>query len=253
MSYGFCHLAMVPLRETASDISQMVSQLLFGDVFEIIENSSSNWLQIRNAYDSYEGFIDAKQCILISQYVFQNYQKVKSVNREMISIQGNFGSLLVPPGCSIDQTPFNIGNWNFDHSQELISPGIPSREEMMQVAKSYLNTPYLWGGKTPFGIDCSGFTQTVYKIAGIKLWRDASQQARQGKTLSFLEEVQGGDLAFFDNEEGQIIHVGILLSKEEIIHASGRVRIDKIDHAGIFNSETGKYTHQLRLLKSYLV
>ena len=253
MSYGFCHLAVIPLRETASDTSQMVSQLLFGDVFEIIESSSSNWLKIRNAYDSYEGFIDAKQCIIINQHTFDNYLNVNSVNKEMISIKGNFGSLLIPPACSLYPTPFNIGNWSFDHFEKPMAHSISSREEVIRVAKSYLNAPYLWGGKTPFGIDCSGFTQSVYKIAGIKLWRDASQQANQGETLSFLEEAQGGDLAFFDNEEGQIIHVGILLSNEEIIHASGRVRIDKIDHAGIFNSETGKYTHQLRLLKSYLV
>jgi cell wall-associated NlpC family hydrolase len=113
----------------------------------------------------------------------------------------------------------------------------------------FLNAPYLWGGKTPFGIDCSGFTQTVYKLNGIKLLRDAYQQAEQGETLSFVEEAEAGDLAFFDNEEGRIVHVGIVLDNNKIIHASGKVRIDGFDHHGIFNNEKRDYSHKLRLLK----
>jgi len=116
----------------------------------------------------------------------------------------------------------------------------------------YLNAPYLWGGRSPFGIDCSGFTQVIYKLNGFKLPRDASQQATIGETLSFIEESESGDLAFFDNEEGNIIHVGIMLENNNIIHASGKVRIDKIDHQGIFNSETNTYSHRLRLIKKIL-
>ena len=122
----------------------------------------------------------------------------------------------------------------------------------MENAMMYINAPYLWGGRSPFGIDCSGFTQLVYKIAGKKLPRDAYQQAEIGQTLSFVEEAQSGDLAFFDNEEGSIVHVGILLQDNEIIHASGKVRIDKIDHQGIFNVDTKRYSHKLRLIKKIL-
>jgi cell wall-associated NlpC family hydrolase len=113
----------------------------------------------------------------------------------------------------------------------------------------YLNAPYLWGGVTPFGIDCSGFTQMVYKLNGYKLKRDASQQATQGEALSFIEESEAGDLAFFDNEEGKIIHVGIIMSDNYIIHASGKVRIDRIDHLGIYNVDTERHTHKLRVIK----
>ena len=113
----------------------------------------------------------------------------------------------------------------------------------------YLNSPYLWGGRSPFGIDCSGFTQMVFKLNGIKLPRDAYEQAEIGKTLNFIEETQKGDLAFFDNEEGKIIHTGIIIDKNKIIHSSGKVRIDNLDHYGIFNAETGKYSHNLRLIK----
>lgn len=107
----------------------------------------------------------------------------------------------------------------------------------------------MWGGKTPFGIDCSGFTQMVYKINGYKLQRDATQQAAQGDTLSFIEECEPGDLAFFDNQEGKITHVGIVLQNHNIIHAHGCVRIDHLDHTGIFNSQLQKHTHKLRVLK----
>jgi cell wall-associated NlpC family hydrolase len=116
----------------------------------------------------------------------------------------------------------------------------------------YLNAPYLWGGKTPFGIDCSGFTQMVYKLNGYHLKRDASQQATEGEPLSFIEESEPGDLAFFDNEEGKIIHVGIIMDNNYIIHSSGKVRIDRLDHLGIYNAETNRHTHKLRVIKKMI-
>ncbi|MFQ3326821.1 MAG: cell wall-associated NlpC family hydrolase, partial [Salibacteraceae bacterium] len=133
------------------------------------------------------------------------------------------------------------------HSKEALS-----RSKILENALLYINSPYLWGGKSPFGIDCSGLAQMVYKIAGKKLPRDAYQQAEIGTTLSFVEEAEDGDLAFFDNEEGSIIHVGILMNENEIIHASGKVRIDKIDHQGIFNVDTNTYSHKLRLIKQII-
>jgi cell wall-associated NlpC family hydrolase len=121
-----------------------------------------------------------------------------------------------------------------------------------QLTYKFLNIPYLWGGKTMFGLDCSGFTQTVFKFLNVPLLRDAYQQATQGEAVGFLEETKTGDLAFFDNEEGRITHVGILLNASEIIHASGKVRIDKIDHEGILQSETFQRTHHLRVIKRVL-
>ena len=128
--------------------------------------------------------------------------------------------------------------------------GFTTKEKLVGNALIYLNTPYLWGGRSPFGIDCSGFTQVVYRLQGISLPRDAYQQAEIGTTLSFIEESEPGDLAFFDNNEGKIIHVGIILENNHIIHASGKVRIDRIDQQGIFNKEKGQHTHKLRLIKS---
>jgi cell wall-associated NlpC family hydrolase len=127
-----------------------------------------------------------------------------------------------------------------------------SVKNILSTAYLFLNAPYLWGGKSPFGIDCSGFTQITYKINGYKLPRDANQQVELGEPLSFVEEAEAGDLAFFDNEEGKIVHVGILLDNQQIIHASGCVKIDKFDHYGIFSSDTKKYSHTLRVIKRIL-
>jgi cell wall-associated NlpC family hydrolase len=137
---------------------------------------------------------------------------------------------------------------------DLVSPGLEEdlRAYIAARAIQYLNAPYLWGGKSIFGIDCSGFVQTICKMAGIRLERDAARQALQGTLVSFSAEARQGDLAFFDNHEGRIVHSGIILEGGRIIHASGRVRIDKLDHHGIFCQETGKYTHQLRLIRSVL-
>jgi cell wall-associated NlpC family hydrolase len=125
-----------------------------------------------------------------------------------------------------------------------------NKEQLIETALMYLNAPYLWGGKTPFGIDCSGFTQMVYRLNGFKLMRDASEQAKQGDALSFIEESTPGDLAFFDNKEGAITHVGIIMENNHIIHAHGKVRIDRLDQTGIYNADLRTYSHKLRVIKS---
>jgi cell wall-associated NlpC family hydrolase len=158
----------------------------------------------------------------------------------------------IPLGSALTFLNFekiNVNNFIFEG---LKVTGQKAKSELIKTAFLYLNAPYLWGGKTPFGIDCSGFTQMVYKLNGYKLFRDASQQATQGEALSFIEESEPGDLAFFDNEEGKIIHVGIIMNDNYIIHASGKVRIDRLDHLGIYNAETNRHTHKLRVIKKIL-
>ncbi|MBN1651560.1 MAG: C40 family peptidase [Bacteroidales bacterium] len=250
-AYGFCHLSVIPLREMPSDLSQMTSQLLFGDVFKVLAKED-DWIQIQNAFDDYIGWIDHKQQQPISLDDFDKLKQLRFTNDKMGAIKTDSDSYLVLPASSFPvNTKFNIGALNFEADFPL-QPFLFNRtDELTKMALVYLNAPYLWGGKTPFGIDCSGFTQNVYKMAGIKLKRDAAQQATQGHTLSFLSEAKPGDLLFFDNADELITHVGILLNDNQIIHASGKVRIDRIDHQGIYNNETKRYTHKLRLIKTF--
>ena len=252
--FGICNLGIVPIRSEASDRSEMVSQLLFGDSFKIIE-TSPKWTKIQTAYDAYEGWIDNKQFQKITEIQYNLLENSESIlNGELIDfISFETNQLMpIPLGSSLnflDINEINTANFQFEGKKEC---GVKPKENLLKTAFLYLNAPYLWGGKTPFGIDCSGFTQMVYKLNGYKLLRDASQQAIQGDALSFIEESEPGDLAFFDNDEGNIIHVGIMMENNYIIHASGKVRIDRLDHLGIYNAETNRHTHKLRVIKKII-
>lgn len=256
MQNGICLLSVVPCRKEASSASEMVTQLLFGEHYTITDQNEG-WLKIVTAYDKYECWINKLQHHKISEATFKQLESQNStVTSELISNINNkvnglsfpvsMGSIL--PGFQNKECKIEKEVYGFEGKTTLTSVKKTS-EEIISTAKLFLNAPYLWGGKTIFGIDCSGFTQIVYKLNGYKLPRDAYQQAELGHPLSFVEEAQAGDLAFFDNEEGKIVHVGILLSNTEIIHASGCVRIDKFDHYGIFHSENKKYSHMLRVIK----
>ncbi len=254
--YGICNLSIVPCRKEPSDRSEMVTQLLFGDFFEIIE-TSGNWCRIKIAYDHYECWTDKKQILVISEQTY-NILLVSDdfcTNELVQVITNNSNSQIFPIVLGSSLPYFDAGECNFEsqsytYDGMFVNCGLPSpKSDYIETAMMYLHAPYLWGGKTPFGIDCSGFTQMVYKLNGTKLFRDAYQQAEQGETLSFVEEAEPGDLAFFDNDEGRIIHVGIVMNDNKIIHASGKVRIDGFDHQGIFNNDKKNYTHRLRILK----
>ena len=246
MTHGCCHLSLVPVRESASDKSEMVTQLLFGDVFIILDNKPK-WIKIRNAFDNYEGWIDAKQFLPISenQYQKQNVELLQC-STDLVEYVQDAQKHLLPIVIGSSLSGMKALGFSYEINK---NEGKSQKKNIIPIALLYLNSPYLWGGKSPFGIDCSGFTQMVYKICGLKLYRDASQQALQGKSLSFIEEAEPGDLAFFDNDEGQIIHVGIIMKNNYIIHAHGKVRIDRLDHTGIFNPEIKNYSHQLRVIK----
>jgi hypothetical protein len=252
--FGICNLAIIPLRFEPSDKSEIVSQVLFGEHFEILEQFKQ-WARIKMQYDGYEGWVDSKQFQLISESNFNQLSEDAIIlNADLIEYITAPNNLLIPIPLASSLSFLNhseINTVNFDFEGTKIS-GIKPKKELINTAFMYLNAPYLWGGKTPFGIDCSGFTQMVYKLNGYKLLRDASQQATQGEPLSFIEESEPGDLAFFDNDEGNIIHVGIIMENNYIIHASGKVRIDRLDHLGIYNAEINKHTHKLRVIKKII-
>ena len=252
--FGICNLANIPLRIEPSDRSELVSQVLFGEHFTVLEHTQK-WSRIHLVYDDYEGWIDNKQFTKITEEQFEQLSKDSIIlNSDLIEYITSPKNILIPIplGASLSFLNYEtINTENFSFEGLKIS-GTKPKSNLINTAFMYMNAPYLWGGKTPFGIDCSGFTQMVYKLNGYKLFRDASQQASQGEALSFIEESESGDLAFFDNDEGNIIHVGIIMDDNYIIHASGKVRIDRLDHLGIYNAEENKHTHKLRVIKKII-
>ncbi|MEJ7778177.1 MAG: C40 family peptidase [Daejeonella sp.] len=254
--FGVCNLSLVPLRTEPSDKSEMCSQLLFGDHFTILE-MTDKWTRISTAYDEYEGWIDIKQYEEIAQAAFVAFHDLTNILGltvgHAISITSSNETLTLLAGSNIPNTLndfFYLRDTRYRLQGGMINPSKDNFERgITNAAMFYLNSPYLWGGRSVFGIDCSGFTQMVFRQFGIRLRRDAWQQAEQGYLVGFLQEALAGDLAFFDNEDGRITHVGIMLDNERIIHASGKVRIDPIDNQGIYNKELNRYTHKLRIVK----
>jgi len=247
MQYGICHLSIVAIRVSTDDTTEMVSQLLYGDLFKIKEERKF-WVRIKVAFDGQEGWISKKQFKLITEEDFNSLNQKSSIKlaTDFVShiITNDTIFQPIPIGSRIDTAKL----LNHSHEGNSIKP-IQDKSNLVDDALTFLNAPYLWGGKTPLGLDCSGFTQMVYKLNGFSLFRNTEKQASQGEVLSFIEESEPGDLAFFDNSEGIIDHVGIILKDNYIIHAHGHVRIDKIDHTGIFNREERMYSHKLRVIK----
>ncbi|WP_099098863.1 C40 family peptidase [Tenacibaculum agarivorans] len=254
--FGICNLSIVPLRLEPSDMSEMVNQLVFGEHFIVLEKTKK-WSKIKLAFDDYEGYIDNKQYEDIPEALYQKLSSEENYYAgELIDfiVDDNNNLTTIPYGARLPfykDHSFTIKEKSFIYEGK-INHGKLTKNAIVETAFHFLNTPYLWGGKTPFGIDCSGFTQTVYKLCGYQLLRDASQQATQGEVLSFIEESEPGDLAFFDNEEGIITHVGIVMNDYNIIHAHGKVRIDKLDHSGIYNTDSQQHSHKLRVIKKMI-
>ncbi len=255
MKYLVCHLSVIPCRKEPSDTAEMVTQLLFGETAVLLEKQNQ-WLHIQTTFDQYDCWVDEKQMLPLTQKEFRKIEagSIFLVNELIHITQHQHDIIPLTVGAvlpNLKNNTFQLAKSSYIYEGNTVRITSPSPEKIAEYAFMYLNAPYLWGGRTPFGIDCSGFTQIVFKLCGLKIPRDASQQVTLGDPLNFVEEAQTGDLAFFDNAEGRITHVGIVLDNNKIIHASGKVRIDQLDHFGIFNNELQKYTHRLRVIKRY--
>lgn len=248
---GISRIGIVPVRKDCSDRSEMVTQLLFGEHYTITEISNDGkWCRIKVHFDGYEGWIDVKQHQYISKAYFDQ------INNSDYKISLDLSSTILYKKHPITIVMGSIlpisTNELFKMEEQLAFNGESKSlsqkrgfDFIKQTALSYLNAPYLWGGRTPFGIDCSGFTQIVYRINGCYLERDSSEQYKQGEVIQDVDNTKPGDLAFFQNDKGDIVHVGIILEGRKIIHASGKVRVDIIDDEGIKDSKNNIYTHYL--------
>lgn len=247
-------LSVIPMRKEAAHHSEMVSQLLFGEYVEILEEDEY-FSRVRCLYDGYEGWVQSNQLTPVGE-VLEAHRYVSTWIEE-ISINGQSKNIpMCSPIYATDHGKVRFGGAEINYYMDEDSFWDSAEKKMTksslkEVYKKFIDTPYLWGGKSVFGIDCSGFAQQVFKMFGIKLLRDAYLQAEQGSVVSSVADAKFGDLAFFQNENGRVTHVGIILENRQIVHASGRVRVDKLDEDGIVNIETGKRTHQLHSMKRY--
>jgi len=260
MNYGISNLSIIPVRKEPSEKSEMVTQILYGEHFEIREQMVG-WSNIKMAYDGYEGWIDSKMITELNSRALSKLENNPSaVLADIFSIVpvNEEQNLMLVAGSTLPVwrpylKEFSVNKETYSLKGEVFYGEIKDpRTVAIHQALKYFNAPYLWGGRSPFGVDCSGFTQIIYKMIGIQIPRDASQQVKVGTALSFVDEAQPGDLAFFDDDEGNIVHVGIIWKRNKIIHASGKVRIDNVDQFGIFNVDTKRYTHKMRVMKKII-
>jgi hypothetical protein len=243
---GICNLSLVAVRAEPGGKKEMVTQLLYGETYDVLEEDpTGEWIRIQTCFDAYQGWISSLQ---FEEWHEDEFLQLKVVQVPYLEVEnGQYGMILSAGsiiGDEFNVTPLQARDFQRFNGNDL-------RSRLSSLSKSFINAPYLWGGRSFMGFDCSGFTQVLYKIYGIKLPRDAYKQAEQGELVS-LDDAEAGDLAFFHNEEGKVTHVGMMLDDRKIIHASGDVRIDSIRDEGIFHKERSKITHKLKFIKRYI-
>lgn len=236
----------------------MISQLLFGEVIEIIDRKGKQWVKVRCQIDNFVGWVSSNQLKAITPSEFELFQTKYAISLDIMQpvmaldhfIPITLGGRLP----NFDGIRFHLEGQVYTFSGQAVFPEDiePNAEFAIKIAKRFLNAPYLRGGRSPFGIDSDGLVQLIFTISGLNLPREAAQQVHQGQLIDFIEEALPGDLAFFENRNGRITHTGIILPEQRILHSFGKVRIDRIDHFGIFNEERAQYTHRLRVVKRVL-
>jgi gamma-D-glutamyl-L-lysine dipeptidyl-peptidase len=254
MQFAICIIPVSNVRQQPLHISTIETQLLFGDCCVILEHWN-NWLKIKCKNDGYEGWCQKGHVTIIDEVLYKLTPPLLTAGW-VNEITFNEQLMRVPYGCRLTGLTNNMAAWGgntiiYNGTAINILQQKPGEDFIKQVVFNFLNTSYQWGGKSVFATDCSGFVQTVYRFFGIEISRNANRQIEEGTVVNFLQEVQCGDLAFFNDDAGEIVHVGIMLNAFEIIHASVTVRVDKIDNMGIAHAQTGERTHQLRLIKRY--
>ena len=249
MKNGLADLAIIPLRKEPAHRAEMVSQLLFGELYRVLE-TRDEWMQVECAADGYVGWISAGQHRAIEESEYRERAALAPIYLREPFAWLDFGGVerLLPAGSSLACA---LARGAKCAGKLLREPPEFNEANLLSLTAMYLRAPYLWGGRTPMGIDCSGFAQATFRYFGKRLLRDAYLQADQGEAVASLADARAGDLVFFD-EAGKITHVGILLSNRQVIHAAGYVKVSAIDERGILSSDAtsaNRYTHALRRIR----
>ncbi|NOT52405.1 MAG: C40 family peptidase [Chitinophagaceae bacterium] len=252
MEYAIVSVPAAPVRRKPLHRKEMVNQLLFGETVKVLKTRDPLWVKVRSLHDNYEGWMTNTLLAEIDEAT-ANTMSVYAAAGLLNEITMSDKKMNIPAGSSLpffENSKGKLGNDEYEFKGNYCKPyeQQPSEELVKQLALPWLNAPYLWGGRTPLGVDCSGFVQVIFKLMGIDLPRDAWQQAQEGKTVKKFKDALPGDLAFFDNKE-DIVHVGILLGNDQIIHSSGKVKIDTISKRGLIDAATGKKILSLQLIR----
>ncbi|MDX2248808.1 MAG: NlpC/P60 family protein [Bacteroidia bacterium] len=248
----FASEAVIPVRSSPQESAEMETQLIFGETCECLEKIPS-WWKIRVSDDGYEGWINPRMLLELSEKIYpQNHNEHFVIRGSLKMPDGT--DMRLPLGARIPETRdrlLRINGHTWAYNPDLVLIPMQNAWQRITVARLFMNSPYLWGGRSGYGIDCSGLVQQVFKICGVQLPRNASQQAETGKLVSF-EERKSGDLAFFSKpNQNKITHVGILSNEDSVIHASGKVREDIFDKQGIVHRDNGEVTHQLVIIRRW--
>lgn len=252
MKYAMIVFPAAPVRKKASHSAEMVNQLLFGETVLVVKSKKGLWIKIRSIHDGYEGWITKSLLTPIEKEIAM-IRPVFAATDILSALVTNDRKMNIPFGSSLPFFKAGIGNaagenYTYDGSYLNREEQKPRPTLLNQLTTSWLNVPYLWGGRTPLGVDCSGFTQVIFKLMGIDLPRDAWQQAREGNAIQKFSNTLPGDLAFFGTKK-KIVHVGIILEGNKIVHSSGKVRVDKISKKGIVDESNGKLIYQLQAVR----
>ena len=271
MVKGIILHSIVPLRAEGSEESEQLTQLLFGETVDVLEEAE-RWIRVRNDADRMEGWVDFKMLTKMSDDEFRDYSSRLEHSTAMVRMpmayalsRNNGQTIPMAAGTRLCdyKTADGYGHFSILGVPFTIDPGMVleaplplNQDSLMNLSRLFLNTPYLWGGKNALGMDCSGLTQVLLSLMGVQILRNASEQATQGTSVETLRDAQPCDLVFFD-KKGRVTHVGILLTNDTVLHCSGRVKVEKIDEEGIVSSENytlyrvGDHTHHLHSIKRF--